>query len=374
MLPRLGLHSRRTPIGIDLGSTGVRAVQLQALDNAWEVIRVARSELSQPGDPRAAVDRNELAQRLKQCITGETFKGRSIATAVQSPEVEFHPLELPVAVVGPNSQEARDIVRWELSRLMKEAPEKVEVDYWMLPSAQSSGPNAIGVGARRQPIIDLLGICRGVGLNCVCVDATATALHRFGLHLRTWKPRDVWGVLDLGYRRSRLILSVGATPVLTRDVGSGGHAWTNQIAEALQVSVKTAEVQKREHGIALTGRGIRPDSDQPPATELAGIIFTALRGHLSELAGEIKRSYEYILSRYGVGEAGDLVLVGGGACLERFPDYLAQSLGISVKTVGEYLGQPGCAIRFASAQGHRLERLAVAIGMSLEEREQTHAL
>lgn len=373
MLQLLGLHSKKTRIGIDLGSTGVRAVQLQTLDDAWEVVHVARSELGLPGDPGAAVDRNELAQRLKQCITGESFNGRSVNAAVQPPDIEFHPLELPDAVIQPNNQEAREIVRWELSRLMKDAPEQVEVDYWMLPRAQSSGPNAIGVGARRQPIVDLLGLCHGVGLNCVCVDATATALQRFGLHLKTWNPRDVWGVLDLGYRQSRLILSVGATPVLTRDVGSGGHAWTNQIAETLQVSAKTAEVQKREHGIALTGRGIRPDSEQPPATELAGIIFGALRAQLGELTGEIKRSYEYILSRHGVGEAGDLVLVGGGACLERFPDYLAQSLGISVKTAGDYLGQPGCRIRFASAQGIRLERLAVAIGVSIEETEQADA-
>ena len=369
MLQLVGLHNKKTRIGIDLGSAGIRAVQLQQLGDTWEVVRIARSEAGQPGDPKLGSDPTHRAERLKLCLRGEQFRGRAAAAAMQPPDVEFHPLELPEAVTEPNNDEARDIVRWEFSRLMKAAPEKIEVDYWLLPKAQALGPNAIGVGARRQPVADLLALCRSVGLTCVCVDATATALQRFGLHLNRWKPRDVWGILDLGFHRSRLILSVGTTPVLTRDVGPGGQTWTKHIADTLQVSVKTAEVQKREHGIALAGRGVRSDNDEPPTTELAGIIFGALRGHLAELAAEIKRSYEYILSRYGVPEAGDLVLVGGGACLERLSEYLAVSLGIPVKGAGEYLRQPDCAVRFASTQGLDLERLAVAIGMTLEERE-----
>jgi len=363
----LELKNKTTPIGLDFGSSGVRAVQLQQRGGVWEVIRIARSELAPAGDGPRQRDASELTERLRQCLRGEQFRGRVAAAALQTPDVEVHALELPAAVVTGSDSETREVVLWELSRLMKVPPEKVEVDFWLLPETKSAGPNAIGVCARRRPVLDTLALCGALGLTCSRVDAVPTALQRFALHLRRWKQRDVWGILDVGFQRSRLIVSVGAVPVLTRDVGAGGRVWTEHIADALQVSAKTAEVQKCEHGIARAGRGVRQGEDGPPAAELAGIIYQALRGHLADLAAEVKRSYEYILSRYGVAEAGDLVLVGGGACLARLDEFLAQSLGITVKCAGAYLEEPGCSLQFASAQGLRLERLAVAIGTALEE-------
>lgn len=212
-------------------------------------------------------------------------------------------------------------------------------------------------------------MCQHAGLSCICADASALALQRLGCALRRWDSKQIWGMLDLGHTGSRLVLSVSATPVLVRQVGCGGHAWTRKIAETLQIGDKAAEIQKREHGIVLSGRGVRHEEGAPPHSELAGIIFGALRGVLGDLAGEIKRSYEYILSHYGIEEAGDLVLVGGGAGMRNLASYLGQSLGISALGINAYDHASSCAIRMSSECDTPWERFALAMGLALHGKE-----
>lgn len=368
-LHRLRLGRKRTCIGIDVGATGVRAVQLEWIDGTWCATHVARTERGPTdGDP-TEIDLSEVAPRLRRLVSGESFAGRSAVTAVQSPLIEFHSLELPEQVFHAGHEETRDVVRWELSRLLNKEPELIESSHWMLPPTPAPGPNAMGAAAHCEPIVAFCSLCKEAGLRCERVDAMPMAVQRFGMYLRHWIHRQVWGVLDLGARGSRLVLSVGDVPVLTRDIGTGGAAWTAAIAEALQVSHKAAEIHKREHGIASTPRGARADDAGLPSSKLSGLVFGALRQQLGALAAEIKRSYEYILSRYSTCEAADLVLVGGGAAMPHLAGYLGRSLGITVAPASEFLDDATGALRFSSARGLRLEQLAPAIGIALDDRE-----
>ncbi len=366
MLAQLGIRSKTTHIGLDCGATGVRAAQLRLIDGVWHVSRYARREFATAGETNGSATKEELTEITRQCVAGENFRGRDVAVAMPHHEIKFHALELPSAILTQDAETANDMARVEISRLMTATPDQVEADHWMLPSTSSAGPNAIGLGVRSQVATDTMAMCANARLSCIRADASALALHRFGCGLRRWSERQVWGMLDLGHTGSRLVLSLGTTPVLIRDVGAGGLAWTKRIAETLQIGEKAAEIQKRQHGIALTGRGIRANDGEPPSSELAGIIFGALRSLLGDLAGEIKRSYEYILSHYGIEEAGDLVLGGGGARLTNLSSYLAQSLGINAMRAGDYGDDSESTIQMTLARDTPWERLALAIGLAID--------
>jgi len=180
------------------------------------------------------------------------------------------------------------------------------------------------------------------------------------------------------------VLCLDDTPILVRTAGAGGNAWTQRIADALQVSFKAAEIHKRDHGIALTGRvlvreSILAPTDEGARSELASLILGAVRADLNDLAAEVKRSYEYVLSCYPGRQAADLVLCGGGSGLHNFPEFLANALGIPVQRASSYLQGDSCRLRFVSERvGRRdqggsvhtpLEVLAVAVGLAISEPE-----
>lgn len=361
MLSRV-LQSTMTPIGIDIGATAIHGAQLRREQDAYSVVSVGRLDrASEKARPDESLD-----ESLRRFFAQSTFRGRSVISAMNPREVEYHVLDVPPAALKGDG--AEKLVHIEIGRLTSLSVDQIETRHWVLPAHPGPSANAIGLSVRRDAVRDLLDACMRSRLQCRCIETGATALHRFGRLLRPWATEDVWGILDLGALHSRLILCNLEAPLLIRHAGDGGVAWTERIAENLGLSPAAAEVQKRTHGIALLGRkGEFGDAAQGPShNEVAAMLLSALRGELNEMAVEVKRSYEYVLNCYPGRRAADLVLVGGGALIPNLPEFLSGILGISVQRCGTYLGQAGCRLQYTPGR-LPLERLATAIGLALAE-------
>ena len=363
VLKRRSRVGQRTRIGLDIGASGIRAVQLtrqaqaDGPDGYVVTNAVCGDRPGTAGDRGGGLDSgvdspnlNPQSLLLEDCLRRANARGKTVAVALAPPDVEFHTLELPAAVFQADGAEEEQIVRFEVERLMTRQAAPVETRHWRLPQTSVPAPNAIGAGAAHEIINATIDVCAQAGLMCFDLDTTATALSRFGALLQSRPPDQVWGVLDVGDRQSRLVLCLEDTPVLVRTAGAGGRAWTQRIADALQLSFKAAEIHKRDHGIALTGRALSlvrdrilapavlaPAADAGMRSELASLILGAVRADLNDLASEVKRSYEYVLSCYPGRQAADLVLCGGGSLLHHLPEFLGSALGIPVRRASSYL-------------------------------------
>ena len=375
MLSLFSGAGRRTPIGLDIGATAIRAVQLRRSGDRFTLAAAGQSDQSSTVPTES---KERLSEGLRSALRQASFSGRVVVSALNPPDIEYHMLDLPAAAMHAQEREARQMVHWEIGRLTSESPDKVETRHWALPPSPGSTPNAIGVSAGREAVTRLVEACGAAGTVCAGVDTCATALGRFGQLLTPWPDDCVWGVLDVGARQSRLVLCLGETPILVRHTGSGGQEWTQRIADGLQLSAGAAETQKRTHGIVHTGRaagsGVRGSADEagvrggnaddPLRSEVGSLLLGALRSDLNELAAEVKRSYEYVLSCYPGRRAGDLVLVGGGAGLRNLPEYLAGALGIDVRRASSFLSEPQCRLSYGTDGRHPLECFAAAVGLA----------
>lgn len=354
-------RKRCTAVGVDLGETALRAAQLRCAGDLWQVVATAHV-VRTPGDAATA---RPPELELKRLLAAAPFKGKSVIAALNPPEVEFHVLDIPKAAMQDGAN-AGQIIHWEIGRLTSLSTDQIETRHWLLPSRLGATSSVIGVSVTREAVLRMLRLCGESGLSCTSVDTGATAIHRFGSMLRRWPQDEVWGLLDLGARQGRLVLSLGDVPILIRHVGGGGQSWTERIAENLQISTSAAEIQKHAHGIALMAQ--REDCRNPdPALhdEVAIMLLSALRGELNEMASEIKRSYEYVLGSYPGRRAGDLVLVGGGAAMPNLPEFLSRILGIAVRPASQYLSTPGCRLQLDATCKERLESFALAIGLAV---------
>ena len=374
MVALKGLQRKRSRIGLDIGAAGVRAVQLTRSADGYVIANAAHGDRPRTAEQDSA-DLHPLATDIEECIRRASFRGKAVAAALASPDVEFHTLELPAAALRSDEAETAQIVRFEVERLMSGSQAPVETRHWALPETTVPAPSAIGAGAAHESINRTIEACVEAGLTCADLDTSATALCRFGAVLHRWAKDQVWGMLDVGDRQTRLVLCLDARrdrggsveTVLVRTTGPGGRAWTQRVADALQLSFKAAEIHKRDHGIALTGRLNRTPAEEGARSELASLILGALRADLNEIAAEVKRSYEYVLSCYPGRQAGDLVLCGGGSALRNLPEFLTNALGIPVRRASTYLDDPSCRLQLGTDRKAPLEVLAVAVGLAVTE-------
>lgn len=354
---------RTTPVGLDLGDTALRAAQLRRDSDRYVVCALAQLARG----PENAKQPVSFSADLRRLFQGAPFRGKTVISALNPPEVEFHVLDLPKAALQDGAS-ADQVIHWEIGRLTSLSSDQLETRHWLLPSRPGASASAIGVSVTRDAVLRLLRVCGESGLKCSGVDTGATALHRFGRLLKNWAPTEIWGVLDLGGRQSRLVLCTNDAPILIRHTGSGGQSWTERIAEVLQISQAAAETQKRTHGIALAAqRESRKNAEIGAQDEVAVMLLGALRSELNELASEIKRSYEYVLGSYPGKRAADLVLVGGGATMPHLAEFLSSNLGIAVHSASHYQSDANCRLNLNAACRDGIESYAIAIGLSLSE-------
>ena len=357
------LPSKHTRIGVDIGATGVRAVQLLRQGDAYVVRAVANSGRSVDDHKAEALP---LERRIATCLSAGGFRGRDLVVGAQAGHIEYHLIDLPGVMVAKADEETTQAVRWEVGSLMGEPAENIEAGYWLVPPPSSPGPNTLAVGIREQSVRTTFDACLRAGSTCGSIDAPAAALCRAVLALRPDANRTVWGILDLGFEQTRLVVCVDDTPVLVRSVGPGGAQWTQRIAETLSISEKAAEVHNCEYGVERIGRGSSVEAaDVDPGSELASLLYRAIRTDLIALASETQRSFQYVLGCYAGRELSDLVLVGGGANLKGLDAFIGGQIGSPVLLASALLNKNGSRVQFSSTRGESFERLTLAVGLAM---------
>ncbi len=400
------LRRALTPIGLDFGATGVRAVQLRHVGQHYAVVAAVQLSLrsDRSGEPRKGSPKG-LAQRIQRALSQQDFHGRTVVMGLSSPDVEFHPLGIPIPTDVGDGKVTNSILaqaaRIEVQRLAGFETQKVETDWWSVPPGRGTDTTAMGVAARTDQVTELCEMCHMIGYECRGIDVSPCATARFGFTLHPPADDQVWAVLDVGARSTRLTVCIDDVPVLARAVGDGGQEWTQRIAEALEVTPESAEVLKIDHGMQPPERGSRPakpptggdptsEEDPPTAgasgpgefpdqttptspaetgtatqtlTEVASMIYSVLKPNLDGLAREIERSYAYVLQSYPNRTAGPLLLLGAGAAMKNLDCFLSDRLGIRVTDAETFRSED--RIDSSAAGTERLGSLACAIGLAI---------
>ena len=320
-------RSASSRIGLDIGQSAIRAAQVTRTRTGWRVSTLASWH---PAEGSAGVYEDaEALQKAARWLRQLNLPKRAVVAGLSPPDIELHAMQLP-NLAGETARRAEaQAAHFETERLMSFGEGEVETAYWRAPESKMMASNAIGVAARRERLQQVLELCKLARLDCAQIDASSCALARFaGLMRRSEElENEVWGVLDLGSRLTRLVVCVEAVPVLARAFDGGGALWTNKVAESLSVSPESAERHKCDHGIQMLAR---PGSAAVATAPLSAMIFDALRADLESISAEIERSYRYVLQCFPKRRPGSLILSGGGSGMRGLDLMLAERLGIEV--------------------------------------------
>jgi Tfp pilus assembly PilM family ATPase len=360
-------HMRRSAITFDLGAAGIRACQLELGARA---ARVRDSLHYDRVAPVGAEGGPAEVPQLERLLDQGRFARRSVALVLPPPEVQFYPLRLPDAVLGQSPDRLAQAVQWEAAREAREAAEKLEVRYWHLPRGVAQPANVMAVTLPTGSAEAWRARFAQQGLTLERINVAPCALVRLALCCWTPLEHELWGVLDLGRRHITLTVVLGRVPTYIRTVAPGTETWTQRLAQSFDVPPPVAEQLKREHGVCVTDRSVRPGAGPGllQAADLPAVISSLLRDLLQGLAREVGRCFSYVMQTYPETGVKGLLLAGGGAALRGLPLVLAHELGIPVH-----------ALHGPAADGLRWEKpiaelnlqplLAAAVGAALLDLE-----
>jgi type IV pilus assembly protein PilM len=340
---------RRSPIGIDLGTRTLKAVQL---DHTRLGPRLCAALLM----PRTAgtTDAAALAE-LSPMLARQGFTGRSVTLACPAARLLSEVLDLPSAGPGVPLQ---TIAEAELRRLARlEATTQFEFDYWPLPaSARSSGGtmSVMAVAAADADTDPLADDVDRAGLELVSLDAPACALARACLSLQK---QGITVVAELGATATTIVLAHEGRVVYQRAVADAGlNVLRGTVCNDLRLDDDEAECVLRQIGVASAEDGAALPKQQR--------LRTLLLQYLDLLGREIDTSIAFATHRYPTLQIDRVVLAGGGARLPNIAAELSTRLGRPIDVVT--LASLGL-VHPALGELTRNPQLVSALGLALND-------
>lgn len=338
-------------IGLDIGTTRVRAVEVQRGRGAPTVLRYSEVPL-----PLGAVRDGEVAApeavvpAIRQLWTHGRFSHRDVVIGVGNQRVMVRNLSLPWM---PMTQ-LRASLPFQVQDTLPVPVEDALLDYY--PTGESNGPegrtvHGLLVAATRDTVQANLSAVESAGLRPVVVDLNAFALVR--AHLVTGIENRVAALIDIGASSTNVIVAARGVPRLVRTLATGGQYVSDAVASAMNVAVAEADAVKRQVGVGFA---------VPHDLEAAADVIN----HVSQ---NMVESIRNTLVYYGSNNPGEpiemAVLTGGGAYLNGLGQYISSATRLPV-AMGDLLGAVNVARSAAIAPFQGVEStLAVPLGLAM---------
>jgi type IV pilus assembly protein PilM len=341
-------------IGLDVGSTAVRAAELTE-GSPPTVVRAAQVPL-----PTGAVENGEVrdvpavSEALRELWTRGGFKSRKVWMGVGNQRVVVREIALPTMP----EKELRQSLGFQVQEFIPMPVDEAVLDYHLIEESEIDGRQMIRlllVAAQKAMVDTLVAAATGAKLEPMGLDLVPFALVRaVGATGAGMGLENAGGeaVVDVGAHVTNIVVHAASETRFVRILPSGGRDVTVAIARGLSVEDEVAERLKR--GEAVDGSEATPAQAQEIAMQRA-----------TQFVDEIRSSLEFYTAQTQGARIDRLLVSGGGSKLEGFIDILRQRIPVAVEP-GRVFSRVGSQLSLSEdAQNEAEPVLATAVGLAI---------
>ncbi len=350
----------RSAIGLDIGTSGVRAAEVAFGKGPATLQRFGQVALP-VGAVRdgEVIDPQAVAEAIKHLWSTARFSSKKVVLGVANHKVIVRQVDLPWMPLD----ELRKTLAFQVQDFIPIPVEQAILDFHPVETVSSdNGTQAhrvLLVAAARDMVLSALDAVKRAGLTVTQVDLTPFAV------LRSLGRIDQTGAManggaealvDIGAKVTNIVVHQNGVPRFVRILLMGGDNVTDAISERLGVPFEQAVGVKQELGMSPV-RG-EVGSDHPAAR-----VIEASAGSFVE---EVRGSLDYYAAQPASVPVQRVVLSGGGARLSGLGQRLAAATRLPVEpgaaTAALQVGKTGLTPEQLS---YVEPQIAVPVGLAL---------
>jgi len=304
-------------VGLDIGSTAVRAVEV---DNASSqrptIVRFGEVPLPE-GAVRAGevIDSATVTSSIRKLMSSNGFKTRDVVLGVGNSKVLARDITIPKLPLA----QVRESLPFQVQDLLPVPATDALLDFY--PSSETEGDNGtmlkgMLVAAIKAPVLVNVNAATAAAVQPVNVDLSAFALTRLFSGPESANVTTL--LVHIGAATTTLVALDGHVPHFVRLLPSGGADITKGISQRLDISSRDAEAIKRSVGVVAA----RATPEQRPALEVSFEL-------VNETLLAIRATMQYFQNARNNRPIDRIIMSGGGS----------RMLGLA-ETVGEFTKVP----------------------------------
>jgi type IV pilus assembly protein PilM len=347
-----GLGKSKAVVGLDIGSSAVKAVELKAAGKGFKVMAFATEPI--PPDSivdGAIIDGAAVADAIRRLFENKAFKTKEVAASLSGNAVIVKKINLPVMTEA----ELAESIYWEAEQYIPFDIQDVNLDYQILDAG--TGPDSKGtmdvllVAAKKEKIADYTGVISQAGRTPVIVDVDAFALQNAYEANYGVDPQAVVVLLNAGASAININILSGDQSVFTRDVSLGGNAYTEAVQKELNLPFDSAEQLKK--GEAVEGMSFED-------------VKPVLHAMTENVLLEIQKTFDFFKATATSDRIDRILLSGGASRVDGFAEALAERFGSPVEPFDPFKTMAFDAAKLGLANAEAsVPTAAVAVGLAL---------
>ena len=351
-------------IGLDVGSTAVRAAELTE-GSPPTVVRAAQVPL-----PTGAVENGEVrdvsavSEALRELWTRGGFKSRKVWMGVGNQRVVVREIALPAMP----EKELRHSLGFQVQEFIPMPVDEAVLDYHLIEEIEVDGRQMLRlllVAAQKAMVDTLIAGATGAKLEPMGLDLVPFALVRaVGATGAGMELEHTGGeaVVDIGAHVTNIVVHAASETRFVRILPSGGRDITVAIARGMSVEDDLAERLMRGDG----GGDAQPTPEEASesARQLAQASEIAMQ-RATQFVDEIRSSLEFYTAQTQGARIDRVLVSGGGSKLEGFIGILRQRIPVTVEP-GRVFSRVGSQLSLSEdAQTEAEPVLATAVGLAI---------
>src|SRR5438128_4673376 len=317
-------------VGVDIGSSSVKAVELQGKSGSFQLMSLGYESL----EPDSIVDGqimelNSVANAIASIFNEHKIKTMKVAAGVNGHSVIVKNIVLPQMT----ADELQESFAWHAEEHIPFDISDVNLDYHVTGNSEDA-IHVLMAACKRDKIANLKQTIQLAGKQPVVIDVDAFALQNCYELNYDPQPGQVAALLNIGASTTNINILNGVRSVFTRDASFGGSQYTSLLQKELGLTFDQAESVKR--GMPLPG-GME-DREIAPILETVSDI----------LALEIQKTMDFYRATVEDGESAvqQILVSGGGSKLKGLVEFLSKRFEMPVEMFDLFRKTPVHSPRF----------------------------
>ena len=301
---------KKSVVGLDVGSSAVRAVELSKTKTGYQMAGFAYEQLGPDSVVDGAImDSRAVANAIKRILTQGNFKAKGTAAGLSGHSVIVKRVVLPVAT----EQEIDASLQFDAEQYIPFGMSEVNLDYQVLGPSQGNdvGMEVLLVAAKKDKIQNHTSVISMAGRSADVVDIDAFALQNAFEANYSVPPTATVALLNIGASLMNINITKGGTPLFIRDVPVGGNQYTDILQKELQLDFQEAEDLK----LGKTG-----------GSE-AEMVMPLLESITDMLVMEVQKTFDFFRETYPNETITRVLICGGTSRTPGLADKIQETFG-----------------------------------------------
>jgi type IV pilus assembly protein PilM len=336
-------------VGLDLGSSAVKAVELKKRGNSYELVNFGLELLGQDTVVDGVImDALSVSAAIGGIFTENKIKTRDVATSVSGHSV----IVKRITVSAADEEELSSAMSYEAQQHIPFDISDVNLSYQPLGESLSrQGTDVMLVAVKREKILNHTNALSQADKTPWVVDYDGFAMfNAFEVNYEV-PPDAVVALLNIGASIMNIVVGRGGAPLFARDVSVGGNQYTDALQKELDLSYEDAEKLKQ-------------------GQEVGSITAEQKTSHIRSVSEilmlEIQKTFDFFRQTASTENIQRIYLAGGTAKVEGLVKQLEEELRIPVELIDPFRNVKVDPKKFDYAYVQDIApRLCVAVGLAL---------